>query len=539
MRWFPVALAVLAPAACWAVLVVAVPPARQDFPLNDDWAFARGATRFAAGEGAHYLNWASMPQLGQWLWAWPFLRLLHPTHFALRASTVVLSWLAVGAFYYLLRTERVGPAPAALASTALALNPLFFLLQGTFMTDGPALSLALISLALYVRAFSSEHPAWALAAAAVAVAAVTTRQNTATVLLVAAMMLWRMPQLRTRTLWLLAVLVPAIIGVATHRWFLGRSDVVPLRRSFAQPYVALLLPFVIVHFSGLATLPVLSLDGRPRPWRTFAGFLAILLACALYWIDQGPRPRYGGTLPYLRYGGLFPYLHNMITPWGAFSGLPSQPLIVGERPLILDVDTRLVLTVLGCAAGALWLTRVADRARPGTKAGPLLLFTAWQLPFMLATPEIHDRYLLVLLPGALLAASPTRPGTRGQWLASLTMLLIMGAASVALMHDWLSWNSARWALGNRALLKGIRAEQIEGGLEWDGWHTPVPRDRVPVPPRGLALPSIHASFPRVTGAYALAFSQPPHSTIVDYEPYRLWLRPGERRFLLVRYEPPD
>jgi hypothetical protein len=56
-------------AALWGILFIAIPPWDQEFPLNDDWAFARGAFDFARGDGFHYLQWASMPQLGQWLWA--------------------------------------------------------------------------------------------------------------------------------------------------------------------------------------------------------------------------------------------------------------------------------------------------------------------------------------------------------------------------------------------------------------------------------------------------------------------------------------
>src|SRR6516225_4131123 len=94
----PAALPLLASAAAWVVLFTAVPFNRQDFPLNDDWAFGRGALLFAHGEGVHYGGWASMPQLGQWLWACPFVWLLGSSHVALRISTIALSWLGLWGF---------------------------------------------------------------------------------------------------------------------------------------------------------------------------------------------------------------------------------------------------------------------------------------------------------------------------------------------------------------------------------------------------------------------------------------------------------
>src|SRR5271166_1835392 len=57
----------------WGLLFLVIPPWEQNFPLNDDWAFARGAFQFARGEGINYSGWSSMPQLGQWLWACPFV----------------------------------------------------------------------------------------------------------------------------------------------------------------------------------------------------------------------------------------------------------------------------------------------------------------------------------------------------------------------------------------------------------------------------------------------------------------------------------
>jgi hypothetical protein len=57
----PLIWPLLASALVWLLLFACFPPGRQDFPLNDDWGFGRGAMRFATGEGVHYSNWASMP----------------------------------------------------------------------------------------------------------------------------------------------------------------------------------------------------------------------------------------------------------------------------------------------------------------------------------------------------------------------------------------------------------------------------------------------------------------------------------------------
>jgi hypothetical protein len=526
----PIAWVLLGSALAWGILIAVIPPELQDFPLDDDWAFGKSARLFAATGEIHYLNWASMPQLGQWLWAVPFLK-FDDSYFALRLSTIVLGWLGLWAFYDLLRGEGITAGRAALATAALAANPLFFLLQGTFMTDVPALALALVALALYRRAFARGSVLPALAGCAVALLAVTTRQNMVTVALVAWMLLWRSP-FRWRLVYLGTVLAPMAGAIATHLWFQTRHDIGPVNPGIPPPHVVLLLPYMVVHYAGLSGLPLLLLMPRPPSWKGFLWLLGFLLLNALYW-----GPALGHELAY---GGHFPYRHNLLSPWGAFAGPlhpVNAPLFQGIRPIILTAGIRLTITLIGCVAGALLLTKSLSRFVGGFHAGPILWFTAWQVPFILIALEIHDRYLLMLLPGALVLAAYGNHASKLTWRLAIAAVIGTGAISACLMHDWLAWNSARWSLGRHAVEQGAKPEEIEGGFEWDGWHRDGSQGKPAVPLQGLALESLHRWFPTVTGKYALSFSELPNSVIVASEPYSLWLKPGPHHFFLLRYQP--
>src|SRR5436190_23961141 len=164
MRTLPFAAVLLASLVAWAAVFSSWPINLEDFPLFDDWSFARGASMFARGQGIHYGHWAAMPQLGQWLWAVPFIRTLGEAAPALRIATIILSWLGLAGFYDLLTYKnQCPPAVAAFVSGVLAFNPLFFLLSGTFMTDVPTLSFCLIGLCFYQRAIEAGTPAMWLA----------------------------------------------------------------------------------------------------------------------------------------------------------------------------------------------------------------------------------------------------------------------------------------------------------------------------------------------------------------------------------------
>ena len=63
-------------------------------------------------------------------------------------------------FYDLLRQENCSPGRAAFATAVLAVNPLFFLMEGTFLTDVPAFTFALAALNAYARGMRSGRFGW-------------------------------------------------------------------------------------------------------------------------------------------------------------------------------------------------------------------------------------------------------------------------------------------------------------------------------------------------------------------------------------------
>jgi len=167
--------------------------------------------------------------------------------------------------------------------------------------------------------------------------------------------------------------------------------------------------------------------------------------------------------------------------------------------------------------------------------------TALQIPLLILLGTLYDRYVLFFLPAALYVAAASKEGDQQpHWVPAVAILLVFGAVSLGLMHDWLAWNSARWALGRRAATeKGINPHDIEGGFEWNGWYAPVPRRRdvPPPPPNALILRFTHDYFPHVRGRYALSYSEIPGTIVVDSEPYQEWLLPGQKRFLLIQAAP--
>src|SRR5438270_13165983 len=113
---WPMALLIAGLLLPWLAIFVALPPALQNFPINDDWAFAKAFRGLLEGPGLSYQGWASMPLLGQFAWAWPWTLALGLSHVTLRISTIVLSWLGLWAFCDLLYQQGMSRRIAVLTA---------------------------------------------------------------------------------------------------------------------------------------------------------------------------------------------------------------------------------------------------------------------------------------------------------------------------------------------------------------------------------------------------------------------------------------
>ncbi|WP_422931423.1 ArnT family glycosyltransferase [Singulisphaera sp. PoT] len=520
----------------WGFIFSIHPPGRQDFPLVDDWAYSRGLFGLARGEGIHYFHQPSMPLLGQWLLAYPAVLVAGESHAALRVVTISLAMIGILAFYDLLRrVASLSRGEASFVAASLALNPIFVMMCGCFMTDVPSLSISLAALALYIRALRGGGSWQLVLASAVATLATITRQNAVVVPLVAGILLLQCRDLRWRPSWYLGVGLPLIAGILVHRWFTARPDSLPMEPRMPSARDVLVLCYTAAIYMGLTVLPLLALrPGLVSRVRYAVSLFALLNGVALC-IQLGDHM----FPPRTFYGGLFPYLPHMFTPWGV---LEDNFCGVGARPLMMGRNTQWVVTVLACVGGAALADRGFARLRAGWAANPFLLFTILHATILLASPVLFDRYLIVLMPGALaLTAGAAR---RARWTIGLAVLAISATFSVCLVHDWYAWNSARWDLGRRALARGISVDDIEGGFEWDSWYAPGPVVASPFEPLskfspGLMLPFNHVRHPHITGRYALAFSQIPGTIVLDSEPYRLWLIPGKWHFLLLEQQEAD
>ena len=135
---------------------------------GDDVAYLSSAFRFIDHGTIEGSNWAAMNLVGQLIAAAPVVAIAGHRITALQIETAVIGFVGLWAVFDLAR-QVLSLRHATFVAVLVAVNPLWLQLAPTFMTDIPAFSLAMASLALGARSVRSERHRGALVAASLAV----------------------------------------------------------------------------------------------------------------------------------------------------------------------------------------------------------------------------------------------------------------------------------------------------------------------------------------------------------------------------------
>lgn len=483
--------ALAALALAWIALAAIVDP-RGEFPLNDDWAYARSVEALVADGELRFSGWTATNLVAQVAWGALFAAPFGFSFTALRLSTLVLGLVGVLASYGLMRELRAAPPVAFLGALVVAANPLYLPLAASFMNDVPFAAVATLTLFLLARGLRCGSGAALGAGLALCGVAILTRQL-GLALPAAFAVAW--VARRGATARGFGVAVAAVgLGVALQlgyaRWLTlsGRApenygaQIETLARAARRGLghlaeTAARTGFLSLLYLGLFLAPILIVAASGA-WRglepagrrravaaTAAGaaFLTVGLALLGLWM-----PVYGNVLA--RHG-VGPVILKAVA-------LPPLPDAFWAAATALAVGGGALIVVLGAMLAAR-LVRGLRRGGPAVDAGVVLVAAAgaaYLAPILLLgfTPfGFYDRYLVFLVPvGAALAcaaAGDARPG-RGAVVAGVALAAAMAAFSAAATRDHLALNRARWAALGALEVEGVPPTAIDGGFEFNAWR---------------------------------------------------------------------
>ena len=476
--------------ALWLAAIVIVNPS-GDFPILDDWAYGHAVRTLVTDHRFELTDWTSVPLAAQLLWGALFCLPAGFSFTTLRVSTLVLGWLAGVGVYVLMRTLGADRLVAVAAAAALLFCPVFFGLAFTFMTDVPFVACAVWG-SVFAARYIIDHRGrdWMAAAAAFTAATLIRHIGVALAVGASAAIGYQVYRIRPHPVPTPSPLRPRSVPAPSPYWRAAAIVAIPLAALLA--YNGLLARIgtpALYHFRDAelaATLMHPLHAARLLQIRSLQSYvyLGLFLLPALCFVSvRLPRaPLIALTvLPAAAFliGG-----HRLPLVGTTWHDLGLNPINLPRRDLWPTMPPAIwnILTLLGIAGGASALSAMLGRLRTGVFASPrrdraaALVCAAplfcYFVPSALLS-DFMDRYLLapLALAVALLAACGVLESRSiRRTVAAAAIVGIAAAFDVAAMHDFLSYNRARWTAIHDLLASGMPAASIEGGTyEVNGW----------------------------------------------------------------------
>jgi hypothetical protein len=459
----------LALAAIAAVFAISWPlvGSRADVPVIDDWVYAWSVEHLLETGRLQVLEYSAIYPLAQIAWGALFAGVAGFSFVALRLSTVVLSVLGCWAVYFTLRELACRWTTSLLGALALALDPVFFALSFSFMTDVPFVDVSAIAMFFYVSAVRRDRPVRLWIGGAVSIAAFLVRPiGIALPLTIVPALLWRRDALKAVRQAALPVIVPlmAMIGLqVVMPRALGQLDWLAIRSAGikwvslipVRTYAVWTIRVVLESIFPLATLLLASL----ARWRTAVTVAAIAVLLVV------PMQRARGEI-------LSP-----LPDWQTWSlqDIGARALIPGDAPesawsaRVMPIARGLGLVTLAsfsmlCGRG------LFTRRRWGRGESVLIMHAFLMLGAAHVLWLYNDRYYLVFAPVvAVLAAAALDQDPRAKWMAAV-LLSVWAAIAITGTRDLLAFNEACGLAAKRLEASGVPPWEIDAGYPWNGWR---------------------------------------------------------------------
>lgn len=483
-------------AAAWAVMAALV-GATGPYPVADDWSYATSVIRLLEGGQVELHPFTPTIAFTHVVFGTVVSALFGFDFTTLRSAMYVVGLAGVVATYFLVRAVAGGRPLAALAAAAIATNPIYFLLAGSFMTDVSFYAMATFALWALVRALQTDSRVALAMATLASIAAVLNRQvgMAFPIAFACATMVDR----RSRRPW--RALTPvAAAGAALLAWqilvpeaggpsLVANSKLVEAAEFVSGPRGAVLRrvatnAFDWLSYGALLSLPVVvAAAGAVRLRARSVAAISALLAGI--WLLLGARP-----MPALAPNGNW----LLTTGVGPLTLRDTMILRLDSVPQLLPIArAALTAVTLWSAATCLAIGSVVVRAivaEPRQHAARVQILLGVSGLLLLAPSLVSvffDRYLLPFVPlvfgvtAGAVALKGVRTSRRGALAAGFVVVLVQAAVSVCGGHDYHAWNRARhdaveWLHTERQVLPS----QIDAGFEWSGWrlfdagYRPVP-----------------------------------------------------------------
>lgn len=472
------ALAVIAGVfACGCLLVGPF----RDVPVIDDWIYAWSVEHLLQTGQWRVLEISSTHPPAQILWGALFARLFGFSFGALRISTVVLSGIGCSALYLTFRELSFDRATSLLGALAVALDPVYFALSFSFMTDVPLVSLSMIAIFYYVSAVNRDQPRRLWYGSAFAVAAFLVRPLAIVLpLSVVPVLIWRTGR-HSNLRRMLPALGAALVAMPVAWLVMGRTlgrltnaadRVEQLQWLFTIPVMSYVTWTVgVLITAAFPFAPLLLASFSRRASAVVVGLASLALMLVLW----------------LAFGGIAAPLSDWET-W-SLQDIGARAMFAGTlAPSTWSVRIAPVLRVAGAMTVTALLVAVARLGSQITtkrRAGVILIaLGVLHLGLINLLWFYNDRYYIVFAPTFAYLGVTLIVVTGSAKRVAVALLAVWAVIAVTGTRDMLDTNETAAAAARQLEREGIPPWQIDAGYALNGWrlyahpeHLPPDADR--------------------------------------------------------------
>ncbi|MGH7847596.1 MAG: ArnT family glycosyltransferase [Candidatus Binatia bacterium] len=467
--WLTKLFPALALALFYAFCALALRPF-ENLPFIDDWTYAWSVEQWLRTGELRFSDWSIHYPIVQVLWGALFCLPFGFSFSALRVSTVVLAWLGALAFYAMMRELGRSGAHSLIATFLLLVNPVFFILTFSYMTDVPFVSLANISLLFFVRSITRKRKIDSWLGSFFALCAFLTRQL-AVAIPIALVAYFLVSSYERRLAHFLPAALSLLFMLFTPLWisyvfgftkvYAGKLDSIQFWFDVSPFAYASAVMGVLAHISlalSPMALPFFFKNHKPLLWMTV---LSLLIVGTTLWVVTGtvilPLEK-GSTWALEELGATLPLLGGARPPR---EGMGMRPFL----PLWLNYP----LAVLSLCSAAVIIARAIELAREKGEKVELLFFiyALFQTALILLLWLFYDRYYVVLLCPLMVLLVDKRLADMKFAVFGIAMLFLISLSGTS---DSLQVSRAT----NEAITwlreKGVALADIDASYAFNGWN---------------------------------------------------------------------
>lgn len=467
----------------WLICIILVNPF-GDFPLNDDWSYARNAKALVLENKIYFDDWGAMTLIAHTMWGAFFCKIFGFSFTVLRFSTLVLGWAGLLVSYLFFQEGGMKKKHAFWATILLAFNPFYFVNSFSYMTEVPFMCFLMSAAYFSLKAINEKGKRNILLAALFSIIATMIRQPG--VLVPIAFLITYVAKNKLSLNTVTQGVTPFLLTLGSLISFtIWRNSNYGLSKNFGK--TSQLIDNITNGYleNALAT----KASGFFIMWGLFLLPMLIVLI-ANFWKKIPPLGKIISVVIALIIS--YPYYHSLADSYlgNTFTNFGIGPIILpseGEFPIShLHENDWKNLTLVGFISAIILLKWILIRTTQ------LLFFIKnktstsvnWNTFFALATAFGYfaflmlnnfyfDRYSLVAFPFLILMLFPQIENISIpkplKMIGHITLASII-LFSIGATHDYLSWNRARWKAADYShQTLQLEPTEINGGFEYKKW----------------------------------------------------------------------